>query len=89
MPRKARSAPKERDLMSAKKSTQELSKRETLAERTTVAATEFIEQENSQRLAKTARLRAARLTQERADKPAAAKTPKPPRKKTPAPAKTA
>jgi len=52
--------------MTVRKSPQEPSKRETIAERTSAAATEIIGKETSQRLQKTARLRAARLSQEQA-----------------------
>jgi hypothetical protein len=50
--------------MAASKSSQQPSKREALAERTTVAATEIIDTETQERLEKTERLRAARLKQE-------------------------
>jgi len=55
--------------MTAQKSLQEPSKRESIAERTSAAATEIIEKETSKRLEKTARLREARLKQEQAGNP--------------------
>ena len=55
--------------MTVRKSPEEPSKRETIAEQTSAAATEIIGKETSQRLEKTARLRAARLSQEQAIHP--------------------
>ena len=54
--------------MAASKSPQQPSKREALAERTTLAATEIIDKETKERLEKTERLRAARLKQEQLGK---------------------
>lgn len=50
--------------MAASKSHQQPSKREALAERTTIAAMEIIDKETKERLEKTDRLRAARQKQE-------------------------
>ncbi|MFD2741632.1 hypothetical protein ACFSUD_18890 [Sulfitobacter aestuarii] len=60
--------------MTVPKPLQEPTKRETIAERTTAAAIEIIDKETSQRLEKTARLRAARLTQDQAGNPKTSKT---------------
>lgn len=59
-------APEKRDQMTVSKTLQEPSKRETIAERTSAAATEIIDKQTSARLEKTARLRKARLKQEQA-----------------------
>ena len=55
--------------MTAQKSLQEPSKRESIAERTSAAATEIIDKETSKRQEKTARLREARLKHEQAGNP--------------------